>query len=202
MSPTKIFSFDAETDGLWGNPFAIAAIVYEKKRLSGAQLQSKHGNGSYPPENDPSDFYWVKTSNFIAKLPTHCVENSWVKENVLPTLADIAPTHSTYKAMLSDFADFYKANKEGADVICHMGYIVEAHLLREMRRLEMIGEWDAPYPLLDVSGNLQAAGEDPTSVDSYAKKHRLEIADYGTTHNPLYDCEVAAKVYIHLATPK
>lgn len=25
----KIFSFDAETDGLWGNPFAVAAIVYE-----------------------------------------------------------------------------------------------------------------------------------------------------------------------------
>lgn len=25
----KIFSFDAETDGLYGNPFAVAAIVYQ-----------------------------------------------------------------------------------------------------------------------------------------------------------------------------
>ena len=43
--------------------------------------------------------------------------------------------------------------------------IVEAHLIREMHRLGGIGDWDAPYPLYDVSGNLQAASENPTSVD-------------------------------------
>lgn len=167
----KIFSFDAETDGLWGNPFAVAAIVYD-----GGQ----------------------ETARFIARLPDNVVSNQWVVENVLPTLSDVSPTHETYEAMLADFAAFYLAHKAGADCICHMGYIVEAHLLREMFRLGFIGEWDAPYPLYDVSGNLQAAGEDPTSVDAYAKKHHLEIADYGTTHNPLYDCEVAARVYLSL----
>lgn len=167
----KVFSFDAETDGLWGNAFAVAAILYEDG---------------------------VETARFLSRLPDAVVKNSWVVENVLPTLANVLPTHETYEAMLADFADFYKANKAGAECICHMGYIVEAHLLREMHRLELIGDWDAPYPLYDVSGNLQAAGEDPTSVDGYAKKHHLALADYGTTHNPLYDCEVAAKVYLHL----
>lgn len=167
----KVFSFDAETDGLWGNPFAVAAIVYE--------------NGQ-------------ETARFLARLSDAAVTNKWVAENVLPTLADVSPTHETYAAMLADFALFYKANKADAECVCHMGYIVEAHLLREMRRLDLIGDWDAPYPLYDVSGNLQAAGEDATSVDNYAKKHALEIADFGTTHNPLYDCEVAAKVYLHL----
>ena len=119
-------------------------------------------------------------------------------KNVLPALADVAPTHQRYEDMLRDFSEFYLANKQDADCICHMGYIVEAHLLREMHRLGFIGEWDAPYPLFDVSGNLQAAGEDATSVDAYAKKHGLKVSDYGTTHNPLYDCEVAAKAYIHL----
>ena len=67
-----------------------------------------------------------------------------------------------------------------------------------MWQQELIGDFDGPYPLYDVSGNLQQAGEDPTSVDTYAKKHGLKIADYGTTHHPLYDCEVAAKVYHYL----
>lgn len=167
----KVFSFDAETDGLWGQPFAVAAIVYEGGK---------------------------ETSRFLARLPDDVVNNEWVKENVLPTLANVEPTHKTYEAMLKDFAAFYLAHKSDADCICHMGYIVEAHLLREMHRLGLIGDWDAPYPLFDVSGNLQAACEDATSVDAYAKKHGLQASNYGTTHNPLYDCEVAALVYTHL----
>lgn len=190
----KVFSFDAETDGLWGRPFAIAAIVYE--------------NGQ-------------ETARFIARMSDSVVTNPWVRENVLPALANVPVTHPTrgigggyygmdtdaaeedcirraYEAMIADFSVFYMQHKEGADVIAHMGYIVEAHLIREMHRLGFIGDWDAPYPLFDVSGNLQAAGEDPTSVDAYAKKHNLEIADHGATHNPLYDCEVAARVYMHL----
>ena len=197
MKNEKIFSFDAETDGLWGNPFAIAAIVYEKvgKKKSLQQCMptawSTAQNGYYEYaqevyESQPNT-EWVETARFIARLSDTAVTNPWVIENVLPTLANINPTHKTYESMLSDFANFYKAHKADADCICHMGYSVEAHLLREMRRLEFIGDWDAPYPLHDVSGNLQQVGEDPTSVDGYATKH-----------NPLYDCEVAAKVYMHL----
>ena len=167
----KVFSFDAETDGLWGNPFSIAAIVYEDEK---------------------------EVARFVSRLPNSAVTNDWVKENVLPSLDDIQVTHESYEDIIKDFSEFYKIHKKDAECICHMGYIVEAHLLREMHRLGYIGEWDAPYPLYDVSGNLQAAGENPTSVDEYAKKHHLEISDYGTTHNPLFDCEVAAKVYFHL----
>lgn len=167
----KVFSFDAETDGLWGQPFAVAAIVYE--------------NGA-------------ETASFIARLSEGIVRNEWVRDNVLPTIAGIAPTHETYEAMLRDFAAFYLTHKQDADCICHMGYIVEAHLLREMHRLGFIGDWDAPYPLYDVSGNLQSSGEDPTSVDAYAQKYGLQVSDYGTTHNPFYDCEIAARVYMHL----
>lgn len=167
----KIFSFDAETDGLWGNPFAIAAIVYEDE---------------------------IETARFLSRLPDATVTDTWAIKNVLPTLTGVEVTHADYSAMLSDFAAFYLAHKDGAEVICHMGYIVEAYLLREMHRIGVIGDWDGPYPLYDVSGNLQAAGEDPASVDAYAKKHGLEVSDYGTTHNPLHDCEVAAQVYMHL----
>lgn len=246
----KIFSFDAETDGLWGNPFAVAAIVYEytpdafgsvfvahhSDRMPGSYKYlrpateaefSQRGNAEWCERSIYENFQiqdsresWKETARFIGRLSDDVVSDNWVRENVLPTLADVPVTHQhhigggdhkmgtaagekycnqkAYEAMLQDFANFYNAHKTGADIICHMGYIVEAHLLREMRRLGFIGDWNAPYPLLDVSGNLQAAGEDPTSVDGYAKKHGLHVADYGTTHNPLYDCEVAAKAYIHL----
>lgn len=214
----KVFSFDAETDGLWGNPFSIAAIVYQQK-ISRSLYKSfpslnsasdskfiKHlEGGEEAPESTENVFYsvveekeWQEVDRFISRLPDSIVSDKWVKDNVLPTLDNIEVTHKGYEDMIKDFADFYKSHKQDAECICHMGYIVESHLLREMHRLGAIGDWDAPYPLFDVSGNLQAAGENPTSVDEYVKKHNLEISDYGTSHNPLFDCEVAAKVYFHL----
>lgn len=169
----KILSFDAETNGLWGKPFAIGALVYDE---SGTEI-----------------------ARFVGRLPDTEVTDAWVKENVLPKIIGIPVTHNTYEALLADFAKFYLTNKADADVLVHMGYIVEAGLLRDMHSSGVIGDWDGPYPLLDVSGNLQQAGEDPTSVDGYAKKHALSVGEFeGGTHNPLYDSAVAAAVYRHL----
>ncbi|MES2213515.1 MAG: hypothetical protein V4473_01580 [Patescibacteria group bacterium] len=169
----KMFSFDAETNGLWGKAFAIGALVYDEQ---GTEI-----------------------ARFIGRLPDSAVTEQWVKENVLPTLAGVPVTHDTYKGLLADFAKFYLANKADADILVHMGYIVEAGLLRDMHAQGVIGDWDGPYPMLDVSGNLQQAGEDPTSVDSYVKKHGLSVGKFeGGTHNPLYDSAVAAVAYRHL----
>jgi hypothetical protein len=169
----KIFSFDAETNGLWGKAFAIGALVYDE---SG-----------------------IETARFVGRLPDTEVTDDWVRENVLPKIGDIPVTHGKYEALLADFAKFYMTNKQDADVIVHMGFIVEVKILRDLHVAGLIGDWDAPYPLLDVSGNLQQAGEDPTSVDSYVKKYELSVGEFeGGTHNPLYDSAVAAVVYRHL----
>ncbi len=169
----KIFSFDAETDGLWGLAFAIGALVYDERG--------------------------VEVARFVGRLSTAVVSDPWVRENVLPKMDDIPVTHDKYGELIADFAKFYLANKGDADVVVHMGYIVEARLLRDMHERGLIGDLDAPYPLLDVSGNLQQAGEDPTSVDGYVKKHGLSVGEFaGGTHNPLYDSAVAAAVYRHL----
>lgn len=169
----KIFSFDAETNGLWGKAFAIGALVYDEIGIEIAQ--------------------------FIGRLPDSAVTDQWVKDNVLPTLTNVPVTHDSYEALLADFAKFYLANKQDADVIVHMGYIVEAGLLRDMHAQSVIGDWDGPYPMFDVSGNLQQAGEDPASVDKYVQKHNLSVGEFeGGTHNPLYDSAVAAVVYRHL----
>lgn len=169
----KIFSFDAETNGLWGQAFALGALVYDE---NGAEV-----------------------ARFVGRLPDTEVTDGWVRENVLPKIIDIAVTHPDYKSLLADFAKFYMANKADADVLVHMGYIVETKILRDMHDAGLIGEWDGPYPLYDVSGNLQAAGADPTSVDKFAAEHGLAVGEFaGGTHNPLYDSAVAAAVYRYL----
>jgi len=164
----KIFSLDAETNGLWGEAFSIGALVYDESGKEVARSDEK-------------------------------VTNEWVKDNVLPQMKEIPVTHQTYNEMLRDFADFYMQYKEGADILVHMGVPVESRILRDMYEFGYIGEWDGPFPLCDVAGNLQQAGENPTSVDEYIKKHDLSVPDFdGGTHNPLYDSAVAAIVYRHL----
>ena len=169
----KIFSFDAETNGLWGQAFAIGALVYDE---SGAEI-----------------------ARFVGRLPDTEVTDEWVQENVLPEIENIPVTHDNYDELLADFSSFYMEHKKDADVIAHMGFIVEVKILRDLHERKLIGDWDAPYPLYDVSGNLQAAGADPTSVDKFVTEHNLEVGEFaGGTHNPLYDSAVAAAVYRHL----
>lgn len=169
----KIFSFDAETDGLWGQVFAIGAVVLDEQ---GKEI-----------------------ARFIGRLPDKVITSSWVRENILPQLADVPVTHESVEGLLSAFARFYLEHKADCEIVTHMGYIVEAWLLRQMYTMGVIGEWDGPYPLFDVSGNLQAAGDDPTSVDNYAAKNGISVdGSYGTTHNPLYDAVVTVLVYRHL----
>ena len=170
----KVFSFDAETNGLWGKPFSIAAIVYE--------------NGE-------------ETTRFVGRCPIKGKTDSWVAENVLPQMEGIEETHKSYDELLADFAKFYLDNKSDADVIIHMGVPVESKVIIDMHSRGFIGDRDGPYPLIDIAGNLQQAGENPTSVDEYAKKYGVAVDPakfVGGTHNPLFDSAQAAAVYHHL----
>lgn len=185
----KVFSFDAEADGLLGNPFAIAATVTS-------------------PDG-------VEVATFSLRLDNSVVTNEWVKEKVLPHIKEIeitplskwnqlhnAPvtpetTAAEYIEFLGEFAKFYLEHKTDAVIIAHCPTPVEAHLLREMHRLGLIGDWDGPYPLIGIEGLLDAVGENPTEATSYAEKHGLPLPE-GSPHNPLYDCRLAATMYRHL----
>lgn len=166
----KIFSFDAETNGLWGSGFSIAALVYE--------------NG-------------IEVSRFLGRCPIEGEVVPFVQKEVLPKMEDIAETHQSYKELLADFAKFYLANKANAYVIVHMGVPVESKLFTDAHDMGYIGDWDGPYPLIDVAGMLLQAGEDPTSVDAYANKYAIEVGETNS-HNPVYDSEVTARVFTHL----
>lgn len=164
----KIFSFDAETNGLWGQAFAIAAVLWDT-------------------END-SKIEW------IGRCPISEPVNSWVFENVLPQMESIPENYDSYESMLKAFMDFYMANKQNAIVLVHMGLPVEVKLFLDAHDMSIIGDWDAPYPLTDCSA-IPAIG---TSVDTYNTQHGIEVPTFdGGTHNPLYDSYAAMYAYEH-----
>lgn len=170
-----ILSVDAETDGLWGKPFAIAAIAYDKNAN--------------------------EVARFVARS-SEKVENEWVEKNVLPQCSRIAVV-GNYIQLLSAFANFYNSMRELYNVtaLWHMGHVVESYLFRELVENKLIGEWDAPYTPIEVSAYLEMSGERPDSVDTYVQKHDVKLNIEGlSTHNPLYDCEVAYRVYNHIKT--
>lgn len=85
-------------------------------------------------------------------------------------------------------------NKEDAIVLVHMGLPVEAKLFLDAHALGILGDWDAPYPLVDIS----AIPEIGVSVDTYNKNNRINLPEMeGGTHNPMYDSLAAAYAYDH-----
>ena len=163
----KIFSLDAETNGLWGQAFSIGCV--------------------WTTENG-------EVKQFVGRCPIEGEVDEWVSQNVLPKMEEIPITHSSYKELLKSFMEVYMKEKEGADVIVHMGLPVEARLFMDAHNLSIIGDWDAPYPLIDVS----AYKEINDSVDNYNQKNGLKVPPCtGGTHNPIYDSYAALLAYQH-----
>jgi hypothetical protein len=168
-----VLSFDAETNGLWGQAFAIGALVYGE---NGEELD-----------------------RFAGRLPDSAVNDPWVIENVLPQLSGMPVSHESYGSLLVDFAKFYLKHEDGKDILVHMGFPVETKILFDMHERGLMGDNVSPFPLIDVSGHLQQVGEDPTSVDAYIAKRGLEVRNFvGEAHNPLYDAEAAYVAYRYL----
>jgi len=153
-----------------GNAFSIAAVIADKQ-----------GN--------------VEKS-FIGRCPIDGSINAWVAENVLPQMEEIPITHKSYQEMLKSFCEFYLTHKEGAEIIVHMGVPVEAKLFLDAHQMGMIGDWDAPFPLIDIS----AINEISTSVDSYCTLYNISTDPatmQGGTHNPLFDATQAINAWVH-----
>lgn len=173
---------DAETDGLWGKPFCIAAIIYELG----------------------SDQCWTRKQEVCFRYNAD-VDTEWVINNVLPVIEHIPVTHAqgdsrriNYLEMLADFGMWYMHFKNGCEIVWHMGGVVETFLFREMVRVGAIGEWDAPYTPIEVSTLLMSVGEAPDSVEKYVAKHLPSCDMSGKPHDPTHDCEVTAHAFFHL----
>ena len=128
-----------------------------------------------------------------------CTE--WVSKNVVPAIQSITQLHDTSVELLASFARWYMQHKEDAVVIAHIPHPVEAALFLEMGRLDLIGEWDQPYPLIDVGAMLLTKGNNPLSADDYRATYcepMLPNTEIGA-HHPLYDAYQALSVYLDIS---
>ncbi len=162
-----IFSFDVESNGLYGEGFAFGAVVMDE-----------HGQE-------------------LAAAQACCLKNvsdSWVTENVLPYLADM-PQLASREEVRHAFWEFYMQWKGKCHVVADVAYPVDMEFLRQSA-LEHHGEWDAPFPLLDVASIMFACGEDPLT-DGAAFTGCI-----GDNHQPLFDARVSAHKLVRLIREK
>lgn len=167
LNKQKIISIDFETNGLWGQPFSAAAVVYD--------------------ENNN------ETNRYVARCPIEGEVNGWVKNNVIPQMEGIKQTHDSYDEMLKDFFDILKEHKD-AKVLVHMGHVVEANVLRDAHSKGIIGDWDAPYEWYDVCVLFGDSVDKYNKTNGVSLEKDLEGLS-GGTHNPLYDCIATARAF-------
>lgn len=168
----KLFSVDAETDGLYGPAIAIGAVVVE--------------NG-------------MEIDRFEGRIPDFLVTNEWVKKNVLPNLKDMAITHDTSVDLEEEFWQFWIDHGD-CMVIAHCCYPVETGLFRRCVERDMMARtFFGPYPAIyDISTLLFINDHNPESVDEYIKLHKLTVNHSGNSHHPVYDALAAIAVFHHL----
>jgi len=167
---SKIFSLDAETDGLYGPAFSVGVSVREDG---------------------------VEITRFVGHCPYEG-DNKWVQENVVPALAETPVTHESSEALEEAFWRFWLENRDGAILIAHCHSPVETGLFRRCVERDLSArQWLGPYPTIhDVATLLLLLGEKPDSVDAYVAKYGIEVPE-GVAHNPYYDAVVAALVWEH-----
>lgn len=167
----RILSLDAETNGLWGQAFSVAGIVYDE---AGREID-----------------------RFVGRCPIEETVDSWVQDNVLPQMTEIAEDYESYRDLLQAFFAWRAPHKAaGVQELVHMGCPVETRLYIDAHNMGILGDWDGPYPLLDAV----SVPEIGDSVDSYNAAHGCgpDPAEFaGGTHNPLYDSAAAYAAYRH-----
>ncbi len=183
---TKSFiSIDVETNGLDGQPYAVAMVLYRKGKAV--------------------DFLHLA-------CPIEGEVNDWIKKNKLEVVP--AAEQTTYSEMLSKAASFYKkyactnddgvvvqkyesTNYNATPVLYHCGMIVEGGFFQILHNEGLLGTFERPMAPIEVADYLRMANSDPYSVDSYVAKRSI-APTVGAVHDPMFDAIQAAKDYLHI----
>lgn len=127
------FSLDAETDGLYGDVWAIGAVVAD-------------GSGEI-------------VATFAGQIDPASVSNEWVRENVVPFVS--LPRYESARALRDAFWAFWLAHRECATCIADFGSPIESGLFRTCVADDPDArQWLGPYPLHEVGTALLCAGID------------------------------------------
>lgn len=156
--------FDVESIGLHGEGFAVGWVVVD---AVGTTLEAQRW--SCPPETATGE----------------AADRAWVAANVPP----LPPTHATPRELREAFWAVWLGWRErGAWLVADCPWPVEAGFLSAcVEDLGPSAHWQGPYPLLDVSMLVAAAGRDPR-----ATLERLSEAER-PAHDPLADAHNAVR---------
>ena len=149
------FSFDAETDGLFGPVFAIGAVVMDQ-------------------EGNILDQF---TGCFIGEP----VVNPWVQENCFPLPEDFA-VYASREELLDAFWNFYMQHRSKCVALADTPFPVEAGLMRKCIERDLQNRMPfSPYPIIDVASIFFANGlsteTDRMEFSGYAGKRHDPLAD-------------------------
>lgn len=170
----KVMVIDVESDGLYGESFAIGAVILNK-------------DGSI----------YKKFSGVCHEEPIH---NQFVLNNVLPSLkAKDIVEYETRKELRKVFYEWYMKFKDICTVWADFGVPVESNMIRLM--IDENGkEFDGPYPLHEIDTFLLARGY-KSDLDRYDFIQDI-LPDYykqeenKLKHNPLYDSYISGLALI------
>lgn len=166
----KIFSVDAESDGLYGDIWAIGACVIQPGTIT-----------ANPPV-------------FRGQLDPQVVSDTWVQENIVPVVN--LPRYESSEDLLNAFWEFWLQHRSDSVCLGDFGAPVEAWLFRSAIELDRSARmWQGPYPMHELGTALLLAGVNPdVNRREYAEQRHL------IQHNPVDDAYAAAMCWLRATT--
>lgn len=160
------FSFDTESCGLLGRPFAAGWVIVDEK---GQELEE----------------------GYLACEPRlSAQQHQWVIDNVLPALPE--PNCDGDLVVLRRFWEAWTTAKQqysGIVMVSDCPWPVEAGFLLRCQKEVGFGMEDSPYPILDVASVMAAGGYDP--IGSYDREPNEE-----PVHHPTNDARQSIRLML------
>ena len=134
---TKFLFIDAETDGLYGSFLTVGLVVTDD---AGNMIEKA--------------YYGIKKENMM-------ISDVWTRENVFPVLGDYEACEDEAELLEKVWA-FWMKYREEAYAAADVMYPVESRLFMKcVMNNESERKYLGPFPMLDLSSLLMAAGYDP-----------------------------------------
>jgi len=170
---THLFSFDVETDDLYGETFAFGLTVWD--------LRTK--------EN-------VYTLGGFSELDA--VTSPWCRENILPHLKETLSGDlihiSSRREMREIFWSHYMQWRDKSIILVDFQSPCEAGFMKQCVMDDLKErEWLGPYPMHDLGSMLAMLNLNP-DLDRF----KYSSCENLTKHNPIHDSITSAKVYFVL----
>jgi len=156
---------DVESNGLWGQPFAVGAVCMT---AGGRVLRT-----------------------FRSRCNIDEVPDEWIVENEIEEKLSHFPLVEGQRELIAGFVNWLIQEENlAAGVFVDVGFPVDTGFLGLFKLLDPQWRKYAPYPLLEVSSIIMSAGASPrVDREEYAKE--LIGEKTGMAHDPVWDAEVS-----------